>query len=220
MIAACREAGVLLLEAFMYRFHPQICYARERLAAGAIGPVRLVRSAFAFDIRTRPNDIRLQASLAGGSLMDIGCYPLNFCRAVFGGPPLAIAARVDVPEGSEVERAIGAVLDFGGGRLGMIDASFETPPHQFAEVVGEQGRLMLPRPFTPGLNETVVRIERGDEVIERRFSPVDQYQLQVEHFAACVRSGASLDVPLEDALEQAGAIQGIYRAAEYAWPRP
>ena len=218
MIAGCREAGVLLMEAFMYRFHPQTRYALEQLAAGAIGPVRLVRSSFAFDIAGRPDDIRLRASLAGGSLMDVGCYPLNFSRAVFGGPPAEIAARAHVPAGSEVERTVAAVLEFGGGRLGVIDCSFELPAHQSIEVEGERGRLMLARPFTPARTEAVVCIERGDETLERRFAAVDQYQLEVEHFADCIREDRAPALPLEDALEQAEAIEAVYSAAGYEVP--
>lgn len=218
IVAACREAGVLVLEAFMYRFHPQIRWALDQIAADALGPVRLVRGAFAFDIRTRPNDVRLRADLAGGSLMDVGCYPLNFCRAVYGRAPEAAAARVVVPEGSEVEQSVGAVLDFGDGQLGMFECSFGLAWHQFAEVVGETGRMLLPRPFTPGSTEAVVRIERGDEAEERRFPVVDQYRLEIEHFAGCIRTGAPLAIPPEDAVEQAEAIELIYAAAGYQCP--
>jgi predicted dehydrogenase len=168
-----------------------------------------VRSAFHFDISARPQDIRLQAALAGGSLMDVGCYPLNFSRAVFGGPPVGAAAHVVVMPGAEVETRMGAVLDFGNGRMSMIDSSFELPRQFFAEVWGEQGRLLIPSPFTPGIAETVVRIEVGDEVTERRF----------EHFAECIRTGQPVALPPADALEQAEAIEMIYRSAGYTWPR-
>jgi predicted dehydrogenase len=218
MIEACRAAGVLLLEAFMYRFHPQIRWTLDQLAADAIGPVRLVRSAFAFDIRTRPENIRLNASLGGGSLMDVGCYPLNFSRAVYGGPPRSVTAHVDVPSGSEVEQSIAAVLDFGEGQLAMIDASFQMPWHQFAEVVGESGRIVLPRPYTPSTSETIVRIERGDETLERHFDGVDQYRLEIEHFSECIRNNAALDISPGDALEQAETLDAVYRAAEYTLP--
>ena len=218
MSEARRTAGVLLMEAFMYRFHPQIRWALEQIAAGAVGPVRLVRGAFAFDIRSSPGDIRLQAALAGGSLMDVGCYPLNFSRAVYSASPLAVAARAVVPSGSEVERGVAAVLDFGGERLAVIDCSFEQPAQQFIEVAGDRGRLTIPRPFTPREQETIVRIERGDEAVERRFAPTDQYRLQVEHFAACVRTGAPPFLTLEDALAQAESIDMIYAAANYARP--
>ena len=216
--AASERTGRLVMEAFMYRFHPQIRWTLEQLAAGRIGAVRLVRSAFVFDLHNRQSDIRLKGALGGGSLMDVGCYPLNFCRAVFGGPPREIAARVVVPPGSEVELALGAALDFGDGRLGMIDASFMLPREFFAEVVGERGRIFLPGPYTPGRAETVVRVSVGDETVERHFAGIDQYTLEVESFSACIRQGTAPFISLEDSLEQAESIERIYDAAGYTPP--
>jgi predicted dehydrogenase len=190
----------------------------DQIASGAIGAVRNVRCAFTFDITTRPGDVRLIAALAGGSLLDVGCYPLNLSRAVYGRAPQAATARVIVPPGSEVERTTAAVLDFGQDRLAVIDGSFDQPEHQFAEVVGERGRIFLPRPFTPFLTEPVVRIEREGETIEHQFAAVDQYRLQVEHFAECIRTGAQPMLTPADALEQAESIELIYRAAGYQRP--
>jgi D-xylose 1-dehydrogenase (NADP+, D-xylono-1,5-lactone-forming) len=220
IVEACHAAGVLLLEGFMYRFHPQMQWVREQLAAGRIGVANLVRASFAFDIRDRPRDIRLQAALGGGSLMDVGCYPVNLCRMVYGGEPEAAATRVVVPPGAEVEWGVGAALDFGDGRLGVIDCSFQQPRHQRAEIVGPDGYIIVETPFTPGLGDVVVRVVVGDETLERRVEGVDQYRLEVEHFAACARTGAPLDIPPEDAVGNAAAIEMIYRAAGYEWPRP
>src|SRR5437763_6098303 len=144
MVQASGESGMLLMEAFMYRFHPQTIWALDQVATGRIGNVKLVYSSFSFNVGSRPHDIRLQAALAGGSLMDVGCYPINFCRAVYGRTPIAVGARVYAPEAGEVEHAAGAVLDFGEGRLGLIDSSFELPTRQVAEVVGEKGTLTIP----------------------------------------------------------------------------
>ncbi len=215
---ASERADRWVMEAFMYRFHPQIRWALEQVAAGRIGEPRMVRSSFVFDLQSRPGDIRLQGMLGGGSLMDVGCYPLNFCRAVFGGPPREIAAHVVVPPGSEVEMTIGAVLDFGAGRLGIIDSSFSLPRAFFAEVVGELGRIILPTPYTPGHAETVVRIETGDETLERRFGGIDQYVLEVDGFSGSIRRGIAPFISLEDSLEQAESIERIYAAAGYTPP--
>ena len=216
--AASEQSGRMVMEAFMYRFHPQIRWALEQLAAGRIGDVRMVRSSFVFDLHNRPNDIRLKASLGGGSMMDVGCYPLNFCRAVFGGPPREIAAHVIVPPGNEVELSMGAVLDFGEGRMGMIDSSFSLPRGFFAEVVGAHGRMVLPAPYTPGRVETTVRIETEDETLERRFDAIDQYALEVESFSNSIRHGIAPFITLEDSLEQAESIERIYAAAGYTPP--
>ncbi|HKW20451.1 MAG TPA: Gfo/Idh/MocA family oxidoreductase [Ktedonobacterales bacterium] len=216
--AASEQANRWVMEAFMYRFHPQIRWALEQVAAGRIGAARMVRSSFVFDLHSRPGDIRLQGALGGGSMMDVGCYPLNFCRAIFGGPPREIAAHVIVLPGSEVETTIGAVLDFDEGRLGVIDASFSLPRGFFAEVVGERGRVVLPAPFTPGHAETVVRIEIGDEMYERHFSGIDQYMLEIEGFSRSIRHEIAPFISLDDSLEQAESIERIYAAAGYTPP--
>jgi predicted dehydrogenase len=219
MFDASEQHGALLMEAFMYRFHPQIAWAREQVSAGRIGPVRLVRSAFVFDIRSNPENIRLKASLGGGSLMDVGCYPLSLCRVFFDGAPLRAVALTTEPTGAEVELGVSAVLDFGEGRRALIDSSFELPWRQFAEIIGEQGRITIPFPFTPGRVETAVRVDVGNETWERRFPAVDQYQLQVEHFAECIQRGEAPALTRADAIAQAEAIEMIYATANYRWPR-
>lgn len=219
MFDASEQSGVLLMEAFMYRFHPQIAWAREQVAAGRIGPVRLIRSAFVFDIRSNPENIRLSASLGGGSLMDVGCYPLSLCRVFFDGAPLRAVALTTESASAEVELGACAALDFGEGRRALIDSSFELPWRQFAEIIGEQGRITIPFPFTPGRVETAVRVDVGSEAWERRFPAVDQYQLQVEHFADCVQQSLPPALTRADAIAQAEAIEMIYAAAGYRWPR-
>ena len=220
MAEVARENGVLLMEAFMYRFHPQTVWALEQVAVGRIGAVKLVRSSFSFNISIppRPQDIRLQAALAGGSLMDVGCYPVNFCHAVYGNAPVAVAARVYIPTEGEVERSANAVLDFGDGRFGLIDSSFELPTRQVAEIIGEQGTITITVPFTPGSIEPVVMLATEGQTIHQRFSAIDQYRLEVEHFASCIRFGNQPALSLEETLENLATIEAIYQSAGYPWP--
>jgi predicted dehydrogenase len=219
MYAASERAGVALMEAFMYRFHPQIAWTLAQVVAGRIGEVRLIRSSFGFDLRQNPENIRLKAALGGGSLMDVGCYPLSLSRVFFGVAPLRAATLVVEPEGSEVEVGMQAALDFGGDRRAVIDSGFAHYWGQSAELIGDLGRLVIPRPFTPGRGETVVRLETAQETIERRFDPVDQYVLQVEAFADCVQNGRTPPLDKADALAQAHAIELVYASAGYRWPR-
>ena len=219
MVGACERAGVLLMEAFMYRHHPQIEWALAQVAAGRIGEVQLVRAGFGFNIAGRPDDIRLIAALGGGSLLDVGCYPLNFARAIYGRGPVSAAAKVVVPAEAMSSVASPSRWISATGRLAVIDSNFLAPRDAFAEVVGDLGRLFIPHPFTPGRNDTVVRIERDDETIERHFEGVDQYQLEVERFGLAIRTGTPSFLPPSDAIEQADAIAMIYAAAGYAWPR-
>ena len=202
----------------MYRFHPQIVWAIEQVNAGLIGNVRLVRGSFAFDIRSRPDDIRLKPELAGGALMDVGCYPLNMCRAVYGHAPLVVAARVHTTGQIGVDMATNAVLDFGEGRFGMIDCSFELPTRQMVEIIGELGTLTIPVPFTPSAIEAVILIVRNGELSEQKFDRVDQYQLEVEHFANCIGTGQEPSFRLSETLENMATIEAIYQAAGHDWP--
>ena len=219
MVQTASETGMLLMEAFMYRFHPQIVWALEQAAEGRIGNVKLVRASFAFDVHSRPRDIRLQAALAGGSLMDVGCYPINFCRAVFEHTPISVGARVYTPTEGEVERAASAVLDFGDGCFGLIDSNFELPTRQVGEIIGDAGTITIPLPFTPGNIETIVVLNTEGQSIHQRFIPVDQYRLEVEHFGAAIRLGHAVPLSLEETIENIATIEAIYQSAGYAWPK-
>ena len=218
MVEAARANNVLLMEAFMYRFHPQIVWALEQVRAGLIGPVRLVRASFSFDIRSRPENIRVNPELAGGSLMDIGCYPVNLCRAIYEQAPQAVAARVHIAKAGGVDMATNAILDFGDGRFGVLDSSFELPMRQGAEIIGEAGIITIPVPFTPGTIETVVFVTKNGQMSEQSFPRVDQYQIEVEHFADCILSGKEPARRLSETLENMATIEAIYESAGHDWP--
>jgi D-xylose 1-dehydrogenase (NADP+, D-xylono-1,5-lactone-forming) len=220
MVEAARSNDRLLMEAFMYRFHPQILWALEQVHAGRIGAVKLVRASFAFNVMLppRPHNIRLQAALAGGSLMDVGCYLVNFCHAVFEHSPSAAAARVYKPDDGQVELSANAVLDFGDGGFGLIDSSFNLPTRQVAEIHGEDGSISITLPFTPGDVEVEVVLSQEGQTIHQHIARVDQYRLEVEHFGASVRSGAQPLLSLTESIENLETIDAIYRSAGYPWP--
>ncbi len=210
----------LLMEAFMYRFHPQTLWALEQVRTGRIGTVKLVKASFAFNVMLppRPLNIRLQADLAGGSLMDVGCYPVNFCRVVFGHPPFTVSARVYKPDDAQVELAANAVLDYGDGRFGLIDSSFHLPSRQVAEIHGDEGSISIPLPFTPIDVEVEVILSLQGQTIHQHIARVDQYRLEVEHFGASARSGTQPALSLTESIENLATIGAIYRSAGYRWP--
>jgi D-xylose 1-dehydrogenase (NADP+, D-xylono-1,5-lactone-forming) len=219
MAEVARANKVFLMEAFMYRFHPQTIWALEQVRNGLIGPVRLVRASFSFDIRlNQGDDVRLHPELGGGALMDIGCYPVNFCRAVYGHPPLAVAARTYTDKPGGVDMATNAVLDFGDGRFGLIDCSFELPTRLSAEIIGETGTITIPVPFTSWNSEATVFVVKNGQMTEQHFPTVDQYQLEVEHFANCIRFGQEPALRVSETLENMATIEAIYQAAGHKWP--
>ncbi|MGB8344247.1 MAG: Gfo/Idh/MocA family oxidoreductase [Ktedonobacteraceae bacterium] len=219
MAQVSRETGNLLMEAFMYRFHPQTVWVLEQIANGRIGDVKLVHSSFSFNISSRPRDIRLRAALAGGSLMDVGCYPINVCRAIYGRMPLAVGARVFVPDESEVERSANAVLDFGNGCFGLIDCSFDLPARQVTEIIGDAGAITIRVPFSSAHSEATVLVSTEGQEVDQHFAPFDQYRLEVEHFAACIRLARFPILSLDETIENLATIEAIYQSAGYSWPR-
>ncbi len=220
MVEAAQTSGKLLMEAFMYRFHPQTIWALEQVHEGRIGNVKLVRSSFSFNIMVppHPHNIRLQAALAGGSLMDVGCYPINFCRAVYGHAPYAVAGRVFSQAAGEVEIASSAVLDFGDGRFGLIDSNFALPTRQVCEIIGDAGSITIPFPFTPPVVDTEVVLSIEGQTIHQRITAIDHYRLEVEHFGLCIRTGTQPTFSLDETLDNLRTIEAIYQSAGHPWP--
>jgi D-xylose 1-dehydrogenase (NADP+, D-xylono-1,5-lactone-forming) len=212
-IEHCVAAGVVWMEAFMYRFHPQWQLVFERLREGAIGDLRLVRSVFTFTI-TSPENVRRQPELGGGSLYDVGYYCVNASRWTMGAEPVTVSASMSLgPEGIDEEFA--GVLDFGGGRLALFASSFTQPYRHEVELLGTAGRIRVPDAFVNGSEPVTIEIQDASGAWERIDVPGDdEYRLEVEDFAECVRAGRQPQVVShEDTLANMGAIDALYEAA-------
>ena len=180
---ACRSAGVHLSEAFMYRRHPQIDRVRELLSAGSIGDVRAVSARFHFLMNTTPGtDIRLDATLGGGALRDVGCYPIDLMNLLLDGPPAEVAAVRSQPDGVGVEIALAAVLRYANGVMGTFSCGFESPTMDHCLILGNGGSIEIRHPFRPDPSNGVIVVSTGNlsESIE---VDGDAYRSQVEEFA-------------------------------------
>jgi xylose dehydrogenase (NAD/NADP) len=214
MIDGCRERGVLLMEAFMYRFHPQQARVRALLDAGAIGELRFVRSAFTFMLEPfDPENVRLQRDLAGGALMDVGCYCINAARMLFGEEPQWAVAQSDVRAEFGVEVSSAAILGFSAGRTATFDCGFRAAGQGSYSAVGTSGQIDVPAAFVPGTAETVIRIDASGGTREERIPGVDQYQLEAEEFAAALLAQRPVRIPPSDALGTLRAIEALHRSA-------
>lgn len=207
MIAAQWVHKRVIMEAFMYRFHPQITRARELIRGGALGELRLMRGAFSFMLDD-PHDVRWDARFGGGAMYDVGCYPLNLMRHVTSSEPQIAAASAEYSE-SGVDHALAAQLRFGHVR-GQLDCAFSLPFQQYFEAIGTEGRLFLDQPFLSFKGET--RIQLGDS--EERIPGCDPYEIMVEHFHKVVAGEEALLYSLEGSLGQARAIDAILAAAK------
>jgi predicted dehydrogenase len=215
MAAACRAAGVILMEAFMYRHHPQHARALELLQEGVIGEPVYVRASFCFTFsqeRRAEGDHRLEPEQDGGGLMDVGCYAVNAARLIFGAEPIEVSAQQRVDPTHGVDTAFAGVLRFPGDRLALIDGSFDVSGTQRYEVAGPKGVLQVERAYLPGDGPVAITVATGSQRRTVDDDGADQYALEVDHFAASVRAGRLL-APAEDGVAQAAVIEALYESA-------
>jgi xylose dehydrogenase (NAD/NADP) len=201
---AAERAGRLLMEAFMWRYHPQtdalVRHARE------IAPLRVVRAAFGFSLPDDPGNVRWQGGLDGGALMDVGCYCVSALR-LLAGEPERVSGEL-VPGGDGVDRRFSGVLRFAGDVLGVFDCGFDVPPRGAIEVVGAGGTLVAEDPW----HGLAPRLTRDGEDVP--VEPVNPYGRELEDFSAAIRADGRPRLGRADAVGQARAIEALYEAAE------
>ncbi|NWF70743.1 MAG: Gfo/Idh/MocA family oxidoreductase [Chloroflexi bacterium] len=216
------QKGLLLSEAFMYRFHPQTDKVKELVDSGALGKLQFIQATFNFMIGSE-EDIRLDPALAGGALMDVGCYCLNIMRHLTGEEPVEARALADFGARSGVDERMVGVLRFPSGVMGHFDCSFRTLFTQTYEVRGADGRILVERayvPFRPDPEAPVTlrlwRRQPGSEAHEYREIEVpraNHYVLMVEDFAAAILEARAPRFGAADGVANMRAIDLLYAAA-------
>ena len=207
--AAAERAGRVLEEAFMWRHHPQTLRLRELLDEGTIGRLRMVKASFSFPLAD-VSDIRMQAGLDGGSLMDVGCYCVSGARLVAGTEPERVHGE-QVIGGDGVDVAFAATLRFPGDVIGAFHCGFAVGRRHHLEAIGEDGSLFLADPWhgrSPGIE---LRREAGVEQIE--IDDADPYTHELIDFARAARGEAPPLLGKPDALAQARVIEALYASA-------
>lgn len=215
-IQAGKNAHVVLMEAFMYRFHPQHARVRALIDSGAIGDVISVQTGFSFHMDPfDPQNVRLRADVAGGALTDIVCYPVSGARMLFGDEPVAAIAAQDFRPKFGVDIAMCGALEFSGKRFATFEGGFRgTSQGGWYRVVGSTGTIEVP--YAYGLNkaDALVILNDASGRHEERIPGVDQYTLEAEELATCLLEGRAPRYPAEDALANMRAMDAIRRSAE------
>lgn len=213
MAEAAERHGIHLMEAFMWRFHPQHARVKELLAAGAIGQPSLVRAGLSFGIDRSKANIRLTPELGGGVIWDVGCYAISIARFLFADEPETISAHARVDPAFNVDLSLAALATFPGDRVALLDASMERVRRSAYEIVGTTGSLRVERfwvdPDVPA--PIVLRSEDGAETIEE-IPPANHFVLEFEHFSEAVRGQAPPRYGPADALAQVWALEAMQRA--------
>jgi len=190
MIAAAEQRGVMLMEAFMYRYTPRTQKVIEIVRSGTLGEIKQVNATFRF-LLNRPS-IKLQPELGGGSLYDVGCYPINFVGLIAdllaggapgaGGLPKKIA--VDGVRDGGVDVNFAALLHYASGLMATIQSGFSTHRQIYAEVIGTAGTLQIPSAYLG--DSRPLTLELGEELQTIDVPVSDRYQLEVEDFSAAI----------------------------------
>jgi xylose dehydrogenase (NAD/NADP) len=210
MKEAAVETGKVLTEAFMYRHHPQTLRVQQMVQSGQLGTLQLIRGAFSFVLK-REGDIRLSKETGGGSIWDVGCYPISYTRAVVGKEPVEFAGWQKVGPGGADLMFVGQ-MRFPDQVFAQFDSSFISPSRSFMEIIGSEGVLEVPVPFKPGPREkiTLIRDEKR-ETIDIRGEEL--YMGEVEDMADAVLSGKPPRISLEDSRGNVAAILALIEAA-------
>jgi len=208
------RAGLVLMEAFMYRHHPQIKRARELLDEGAIGEIRIVRAAFSSTL-AKPDDVRWKPELGGGALLDVGCYCVSGLRLFAGEPESVFGEQTLTPSGVDVRFA--GTARFAGGVLGHFACGLDTAPSQGLDAVGSEGSLLLSHPFTADVE--AIEVRREETEVERiEIEHANRYRLQLENFARAVSGEEPPLLGRDDAVAQARVLDALLRSAESGAP--
>ena len=217
IIDAASRRNVVVAEGFMYRHHPQTAQVRDLVERGAIGSVRVVRGSFTFPLKSHAN-VRLDPALGGGSLWDVGCYPVSFARTIVGAEPQQVwGSSVTGPTG--VDLAFTGVLEFGGDVRGSFDCGFNAHFRTEMEIVGTEGVLRLPRPFKPGRVGQIV-LTRGDEVDTIQVDGPELYVGEIDDLASAVLDRRSPVVTLDDSRGNIATLAALHESARIRRPVP
>lgn len=212
---AARKHGRVVAEAFMYRHHPQTLKVQEIVKSGSLGVLKLIRGSFSF-VLSREGDVRLNPEWGGGSIWDVGCYPISYTRSVLGEEPVEVFGwQVEGPTG--IDETFAGQMRFDSGVLAQFDSSFVIPFHSFMEIVGSEGTLNIPRPFKPGVNEKIY-LTRDENTETVTIKGQELYLGEMEDMADAILLGKDSLISLNDSRANVAVIRAFLESAQSGKP--
>ena len=202
-----------IMEAFMYRLHPQWVRAKQIVQAGGIGELRTIQSFFSYFNRDG-NNIRNKAAVGGGGMMDIGCYNVSFSRFIFDAEPKRVMGLLDYDPEFETDRIASGLLDFGKGTA-TFTCSTQLTSYQRANIFGTEGRVEVEIPVNaPPDKPCRIWHQRGTNIEEISFDICDQYILETDAISLAVHNNTPVPTPLEDALANMKVIEAVVASGQ------
>jgi len=215
IISTSGETGKIAVEAFMYRHHAQTLKIKELVDAGTVGQLQLIKGAFTFTL-AREGNYRFVKEYGGGSLWDVGCYPISFARMIVGEEPAEVFGwQVTGPGGSD--EAFYGQMKFENGIHAQFDCGFKSPFRSFMEIVGTEGSIQIPVPFKPGLKNEI-HFVKGDQREIIKIKGGEVYLGEVEDLCDAALKNSAPRISLSDSRGNIAAILGLLSSAREATP--
>lgn len=212
--AAAHSHKVMVMEGFMYRFHPQHARVRELIASGLIGEIQYVRTAFSFRMRpSRLYRIGRDTEHGGGATWDIGCYAIHAARMWFDETPLSVTAMARYVE-SGADVSVSGLIDFGEGKRAHFDFSFECARRSEYEITGTQGSIRCHTVWQlPGDTPVISWSTEDGRCGMEHLLPADHFCLEIEHVSECLLTGRQPVLSLGDAKDNCRVLTSILKSA-------
>jgi predicted dehydrogenase len=217
--AASAKPHLKVMEAFMYRFHPQWQHAKKLVKEGAIGELKTIQTFFSY-YNVDPQNIRNQKEAGGGGMMDIGCYCISVARFIFEKEPERVFGTVEFDPNLQTDRLASGILDFSGA-TSTFTCSTQLVPYQRVNILGTDARIEIEIPFNaPPDRPTRIWLHSKNGSEEIVFDTVDQYTIQGELFSKAILNNTSVPTELQDAVNNMKVIELIFESAKQgAWKR-
>jgi len=205
---AQRFPHLKVMEAFMYRHHPQWATMKKLVESGAIGEVKSMHAVFTY-YNVDPANIRNQADIGGGGLLDIGCYCTSASRFLFNGEPVRVCGTMEYDPQMKIDRLASGVLEFEKGTA-TSTCSTQLAHQQSISILGTSGKMEIAKPFTPGPEESCKIIQQtGAEIKELTVAACDQYTRQGDLFSQAILNETSVPTPFADAVANMRVIDDV-----------
>lgn len=211
--AAQQKPHLKVMEAFMYRFHPQWIKTKQLVKEGAVGELKHIQSFFSY-YNTDASNIRNKKDIGGGGMMDIGCYCVSLARFIFDSEPEEILGNVEVDPVLQTDRMASGILHFSNG-TSSFTCSTQLAPYQRVNILGTTGRIEIEIPFNAPPNlPTRIWLHTKNGIEEMIFDAVDQYTLQGDAFSKAILHNTSVPTSIQDAVNNMAAIDAVFKSAE------
>lgn len=215
MIEACEANGVKFMEAFMYQLHPQHARVKEIISSGEIGEVKLIKSSHSFYLNNREGDIRMDKTMGGGSIYDVGSYCVQVIRHLTDSEPVKVQAIAELDEATGIDLTSTVYMKMDNGVKAMFDCSFDMINRNEYEVIGTEGKIKVPFAFRPDINGGIgkVIIQNNGMTREEKIYG-DIYRMEIEQFSRAILDGGEPVITTESTLKNMAVLDKCYESIQ------